>query len=336
VTSHPAFVSTVALAMQLVTSGSTGVHAAAADQATGRTQASSNVPSQVGVGELVSVRRLYHALERRRDAMTEGEFVGAWTDLSMVLAAVTGGTVPPTLTFADVRQAGLDDSTVRVRATAGVARRDADADRLLALGYSARETADVVSRRISQQALDTAQRMIAVGVERRAAADYLDGQYRRISVARYAAQLHERMPGGRPASALDTLIDRYSAIHQVERALVRAIIATESNFNPAARSPAGAIGLMQLMPGTARELGVNPLVPEQNIEGGIRYFAQLLKIFGRIELALVAYNAGPGFAERYARGQTSLYGETRQYVARVLERLRKPPQGPGAGGRETR
>ena len=96
---------------------------------------------------------------------------------------------------------------------------------------------------------------------------------------------------------------------------------TESAFNPAARSHAGAIGLMQLMPSTARELGVNPFVPEQNIEGGVRYFSQLLRMFGGVELALVAYNAGPGFAQRYARGQAVLYGETREYVKRVLARL---------------
>ena len=107
----------------------------------------------------------------------------------------------------------------------------------------------------------------------------------------------------------------------MQASLVRAIISTESAFNPVARSRAGAIGLMQLMPGTATELGVNPFVPEQNIEGGIRYFSQLLKTFGGVELALVAYNAGPGFAQRYARGQAVLYGETRDYVRRVLGRL---------------
>ena len=79
---------------------------------------------------------------------------------------------------------------------------------------------------------------------------------------------------------------------------------------------------MQLMPSTARELGVNPFVPEQNIEGGVRYFSQLLQMFGSIELALIAYNAGPGFAQRYAGGRAALYGETRDYVRRVLERVR--------------
>jgi peptidoglycan DL-endopeptidase CwlO len=75
------------------------------------------------------------------------------------------------------------------------------------------------------------------------------------------------------------------------------------------------------MPMTARELGVNPFVPEQNIEGGVRYFSQLMKMFGSVELALVAYNGGPGYAQRYARGQAALYGETRDYVRKVLSKL---------------
>ena len=121
--------------------------------------------------------------------------------------------------------------------------------------------------------------------------------------------------------AYDDLIEHYARLHRVDAPLVRAIMHTESAFNPAARSHAGAIGLMQLMPSTARELGVNPFVPEQNIEGGVRYFSQLLRMFGGVELALIAYNAGPGFAQRYARGQTALYGETRDYVRRVLARV---------------
>jgi soluble lytic murein transglycosylase-like protein len=122
-------------------------------------------------------------------------------------------------------------------------------------------------------------------------------------------------------TAYDALIEKYATVHGVETAVVRAIMATESAFNPNAISSAGAIGLMQLMPMTARELGVNPWVPEQNIEGGVRYFSQLLRMFGGLELALVAYNGGPGYAQRYARGQAVLYGETRDYVRKVLARL---------------
>jgi len=80
----------------------------------------------------------------------------------------------------------------------------------------------------------------------------------------------------------------------------------------------GAIGLMQMMPGTARELRVDPRDLQQNIEGGVRYLASLLRAFKTVERALIAYNAGPGFAERYARGQAALYGETREFVKNVL------------------
>ncbi len=143
-----------------------------------------------------------------------------------------------------------------------------------------------MSGRISQQALDTAQRMIAVGARREAAAEYLDTQYR-IVLASRTPRTPSRDTRRHSSSAFDGFIEHYARLHQVEAALVRAIMRTESAFNPAARSHAGAIGLMQLMPSNARELGVNPFVPEQNIEGGVRYFSQLLRMFGGIELALV-------------------------------------------------
>jgi soluble lytic murein transglycosylase-like protein len=197
--------------------------------------------------------------------------------------------------------------------------RDEAAYRLLALGYSAREIADVVSGRISQRALDTARQMLALGQSREAAANYLDGQYRR-AVTLHAARSRPLRRATTP-TVFDVLIEKYAALHQVEAAVVRAIIQTESAFNPLALSRKGAIGLMQLMPMTARELGVDPFVPEQNIEGGVRYFSQLLRTFGGLELALVAYNGGPGYASRYARGQAALYGETRDYVQKVLERI---------------
>ena len=68
----------------------------------------------------------------------------------------------------------------------------------------------------------------------------------------------------------------------------------------------------------SRQLGVDPLDVEQNVEGGVRYLAWLLRSFGSVERALIAYNAGPGFAGRQARGEVALYGETRDYVGRVL------------------
>jgi soluble lytic murein transglycosylase-like protein len=122
--------------------------------------------------------------------------------------------------------------------------------------------------------------------------------------------------------AFDVIIEKYARLHEVDAAIVRAVIQVESAFEPRAVSHAGAIGLMQLMPATARALGVGPWLPEQNIEGGVRYLSELLKMFGGVELVLIAYNGGPRFARRYARGETALYGETREYVRRVLARIR--------------
>jgi len=101
--------------------------------------------------------------------------------------------------------------------------------------------------------------------------------------------------------------------------LLRGVIRAESNFQPMAVSRAGAQGLMQLMPGTARELGVdNPFDIEQNVDGGARYLRKMLDRFGGdIKLALAAYNAGPGTVERYG-GKIPPYRETEGYINRVL------------------
>jgi soluble lytic murein transglycosylase-like protein len=270
--------------------------------------------------ELAAVRRVVNSLIRTAPAMTEGERAAAWADVSLVAQAVVGDTRAAPLDLDALAHAAVSGGGPTVSAMPGVTIRDEGAYQLLALGYSARETADVIGGRISQRALDTARHMLAVGRSRDVAANYLDGQYKRVVAIRTAMS---RPPVRRAVmpTTFDALIEKYAALHKVEAAVVRAIIQTESAFNPLALSRKGAIGLMQLMPMTARELGVDPFVPEQNIEGGVRYFSQLLRMFGGLELALVAYNGGPGYAQRYARGQTALYGETRDYVRKVIERL---------------
>jgi soluble lytic murein transglycosylase-like protein len=133
--------------------------------------------------------------------------------------------------------------------------------------------------------------------------------------------------GGSP-TRFDGEINAAAARHGVPAALLKGLIRAESNFDPNAKSPAGASGLTQLMPGTAAGLGVtNPLDPKQAIEGGAKYLAQQLKAFGGdVQKALAAYNAGPGAVQRY--GGIPPYTETQNYVKRVLEYAR----GYGYGG----
>nr|WP_276716255.1 lytic transglycosylase domain-containing protein [Kyrpidia tusciae] len=116
----------------------------------------------------------------------------------------------------------------------------------------------------------------------------------------------------------DALIQNVAARRGLDPALLRAVMMAESGGNPAARSPAGALGLMQLMPSTARALGVDPLDPAQNLDGGAQYLRSLLDRYGGDVLkATAAYNAGPGAVDRY--GGIPPYQETQAYVRRIQQ-----------------
>lgn len=133
-----------------------------------------------------------------------------------------------------------------------------------------------------------------------------------------------------PATAsrgeIDRLIAVNAAAYRLDPALVTAVVAHESAFDSQATSPAGAAGLMQLMPATAAALGVNdPYDARQNLRGGTRYLRQLLDRFPKLELALAAYNAGPAAVERF--GGVPPYAQTRAYVRSVLETYRSQRRG---------
>ncbi len=153
-----------------------------------------------------------------------------------------------------------------------------------------------------------------------------------------AALESERLVSGRlrmnmvpavPSPSVTTLADireiakRAALRHRVDPFLIQSMISVESSFQPLALSPKGAMGVMQLMPVTADEMGVaDPFDVRENIDGGVRYIKKLLRRYrGNLRLALAAYNAGPTKIRRY-RGIPP-YRETRQYVRKVISRYRK-------------
>ena len=144
-----------------------------------------------------------------------------------------------------------------------------------------------------------------------------DGAVRKIGGGWSAA------PSARPAKSASpyrAAFEAAASANDLDPDFLAAVARTESALDPRAVSPAGAIGLMQLMPATARGLGVDPWNPQQNIMGGARHLRVLLDRFdGRIDLALAAYNAGAGPVTRY--GGVPPFAETRTYVGRNLDRL---------------
>ena len=171
--------------------------------------------------------------------------------------------------------------------------------------------------------------------DRRAAQDRLTAA--RNNLARLRREAGSAGASGGRGSAMaqapksiQTLIRRYAGQYKVDPNLVAAVIKQESRFDTRARSRAGAQGLMQLMPGTARSLGVrNPYDAAQNIAGGVKYLAQLLKQFGGdVRKALAAYNAGPA----RAKSKRPLPKETQRYVKAVTANLDVAPAGGSSGG----
>jgi hypothetical protein len=163
-------------------------------------------------------------------------------------------------------------------------------------------------------------------------------------VRSYAVPEAESVRATRPvaigrARRYDDLIDEHCRTQGVRPDLVRAVMQVESGFNPMARSPKGAMGLMQLMPATARQYGVDdPYNAAENVRGGVAYLRELLDRYqNKEELALAAYNAGPAAVDRHGQSIPP-YRETRNYVAQIhqmagsrIELRDNPPSPLGVG-----
>ena len=146
-------------------------------------------------------------------------------------------------------------------------------------------------------------------------------QTRQISAARVVAQKKEG-----PHGPFEQIINQAATTHQVDPYLIKAIIMAESRYNPNAVSKRGARGLMQLMPVTAKSLGVeNSFDPEDNINGGVMYFKKLLDRFdGNVEHALAAYNAGSRYVRKY--GGVPPFRQTQTYIHKVFKYHRQYKQ----------
>jgi soluble lytic murein transglycosylase-like protein len=150
-----------------------------------------------------------------------------------------------------------------------------------------------------------------------------------------APELNPARSEPKAAPDVDQLVNQASDKHQIDADLISSVIRAESGFNPKARSPKGAQGLMQLMPGTASKLGVTDAYdPAANVDGGVQYLRELLlKYDGDIAKALAAYNAGPHRVEQYHG--VPPYRETRTYVAKIIKdfnRKKLAAQKAGAAG----
>lgn len=197
-----------------------------------------------------------------------------------------------------------------------VARLQRQKAHLVALAQQAQRTA-ATYRAQAQKRQDLLDQLFSQANAEQAVINQLETQDAGLMAAiqqlEFAMYNHNIPPG-----EIGTIVAAVAKEYGIDPALVWAIIRQESGGNPNAVSTAGAEGLMQLMPGTAAEMGVtNPFNAQQNIQGGVAYFAYLLKMFnGNIALALAAYNAGPGAVEKY--GGIPPYQQTQNYVKDIL------------------
>lgn len=161
------------------------------------------------------------------------------------------------------------------------------------------------------------QSSFAIQGVRAAAVPHVKTAVKKAASSGFSGVLQKTLQSARPAKSLDDIFKEASEKYRVPEKLLKAVGRAESNFHADEVSSCGAQGIMQLMPGTAKSLGVeDPFDPEQNIMGGAKYLSSLLGKYGDEKLAVAAYNAGSGNVDKY--GGIPPFQETQNYVRRVL------------------
>jgi hypothetical protein len=277
----------------------------------------------IPITELNSLKIFYRQLEQiGRDATAE-KLASLFQEYELLFLALVGPRNGNFYSYDAVRKAYSGEENILVPLHKTLLEKDKYAYKMTLLGYSAKEISDVIDGRITVSALDNALKMRSRGHNEKEISNYLDSTYKKYVARQRDPIVSEKKSQGLSSTTLtgpphlDALVVKYSERYGMDPAIIRAIVKAESNWSPRAVSKKGAVGLMQLMPGTALLLRIDPHHPEQNIEGGIRYFSFLMNTFKDFDLALIAYNAGPGYADRYSHGKAFLYGETRQYILSV-------------------
>jgi soluble lytic murein transglycosylase-like protein len=253
---------------------------------------------------------------RAQEAAMYARAVARWAEFEHLVGAVAGRPAQhEPLAYRDVWAAFVADGPFVIPADTEALVRDRIVLFMAMSGHVSNLIADVVRGRLTIQVVEQAAKLRLVGRTEVEVARYLEAHVgaRAAVPAPPAIRVDQAM-----RERFDPVVVRHARLHGVDPDLVRAVITHESAWNAAARSHKGAIGLMQLMPETARLLGVDPVVPEQNIAGGIHYLADLRALFdGNLDALIVAYVAGPTYARRWLRGTTVLDAEVRAYLDNV-------------------
>lgn len=252
-------------------------------------------------------------------AETNGTAAGRATDFWRVAAEILGPSIhhiQDLTEYTPLQDVGWP-SRMDLPCDGDARQRDHAAWQMALVGYSATEIADVLAGHLTIADLDQARARLMTGERRSTVAAFLDARWHEPAAPVLEAP-HTINDEVALVASLEDELDRLAREHDVAPTLVRAMIAAESGGNARARSSAGAIGLMQLMPATAAALGVDPWQPAENLRGGVAYLGELLREYGgNARLALIAYNAGPQYANRVRNGSAVAYRETRRYLDAV-------------------